>query len=62
MHIRQTHFANPSLTKIAIPVCPRCHCRMALIGISLGPLQRERRMFECTPCGQTQEVAIWRAN
>ena len=52
-HITPTMFA---LSPIEHPRCPRCHVRMVLTGISLGPERRDFRTFQCGKCDRTETV------
>jgi hypothetical protein len=38
------------LTAIECPRCPRCQMRMMLEQVSCGPIDIERRLFECPKC------------
>ena len=42
---------DPSLLPIPRPGCPKCECRMMLLGIVIGAEGSEVCSFKCTSCG-----------
>jgi hypothetical protein len=42
---------DPCLLPIPRPGCPKCECRMMLLGIVPGPEGSEVRKFRCRSCG-----------
>ena len=47
---------DPSTPSEASPRCPKCHVPMTLTDVTLGPMDRYTRTFECSICNTT--VAI----
>jgi hypothetical protein len=50
--------AQPFLTAIERPRCPRCRARMMLERVSSGPIGFEHRLFECPKCDQVEISVI----
>ena len=52
---------DPSLLPIPRPGCPKCECRMMLLGTVIGPKGSEVREFKCRSCGYGFTDAVARA-
>jgi RNase P subunit RPR2 len=48
--------AKLHLRSIERPLCSKCHGRMMLGRIEVGPANSELRTFECPKCGHVQRV------
>jgi hypothetical protein len=55
----QSHtWPEPSLLPIERPRCPKCHGRMVLDSITLGPGGSDLRTFECPKCEYVHNVMV----
>ena len=54
----QSLFADPGLSEIERPPCPKCHGPMTFTGMVLGPGGLDVRSFECNLCNCTEKVIV----
>jgi hypothetical protein len=47
---------DPSTPSEASPRCPKCHGLMTLTDVTVGPMDRYTRTFECSMCNTTVAV------